>query len=207
MCASMVGKDESETKDTIALLVAATAVSIPAIAPLLALAQAMLGVGISLRVDRFKELLAYIGKNIGVFSEEVLNDQSFQDGFVYLLEQYLRERNEKRRQYMRGLLLGFARYPTKESFPLEKFVHTLSQLNYEDVDTLIAANLKTYTPEFRLDGSFQVYGNSRMSIDSITSLMHLGLLLQDHQPRMGPLYAPYVSVSYFGRQFLDYVSK
>lgn len=165
------------------------------------LSQAILGKGLELRKPRAVEWVEMIRDNQSVFTQAVLSDERFQDGFVVALEKYLVERNEEKRRIARNIFLGFAKASDKESFPLERFSHTLSQLNEIDIVVL---------RDTRIDEqgeNYQIYGNNANRTDNIYNLISLGLLLNTTGTRGGidPRNSPFVKLSPFGRELIEYL--
>ncbi len=165
------------------------------------LSQAILGKGLELRQTRAVEWVEMVRNNQPVFTQEVLSDERFQDGFVVALEKYLIERNEGKRKIARNIFLGFAKAEDKEKFPLERFTHTLSQLSEIDIEVLRDTKVEEYGQ------NYQIYGNNPNRIDNIYNLIGLGLLLNTTGTRGGydPKNSPFVNFSPFGREFIEYI--
>lgn len=165
------------------------------------LTKALVGNGLKLRQRRAIEWVELVRDNPEVFTEEVLRTETFQDGFVYCIEQYLAERNEEKRQYIKSVFLGYVAAGDHEEFPLERLLMTSQQLSNRDV-----ATLKDVDPD-RQDNNYQVYGTTDQSIDNIFNLIHLGLLNQLDGDRIhGDTYAPFVRITAFGKEFVAYVT-
>lgn len=165
------------------------------------LCKALFGAGMELRQKRALEWLEMVRDNPSIITNAVLSDEKFQDGFVYALEKYLIERNEEKRRIFRNIFLGFAKAEDKEKFPLEKFSHTLSQLSELDIETLKDVKLDEQGE------NYQTYGNNANRIENIYNLIGLGLLLNTTGSRLGwtPNNSPFVKLSFFGREFVEYI--
>lgn len=173
--------------------------------PLLGLAwglsKALFGAGLKLRQKRALEWVEMVRDNPSIFTETILADEKFQDGFAYALEKYLIERNEKKRKIFRNIFLGFTKADNIEKFSLEKFTHTLSQLSELDIEVLKDINLEGNGQ------NYQIYGTNTTKIDNIYNLINLGILLDTTGSRLGhnPEDSPFVKVSIFGKEFISYI--
>lgn len=163
------------------------------------LSMALYGSGLKLRQKKALEWVEMIKDNPYIFTQELLKNEIFQDGFACALEKYIIERNEKKRKYFRNIFLGFSISDDKQDFPLEKFIHTLSQSSEVDIEVLRDANV------IHEDKDYQIYGNKNYRISNIHNLINLGILGNDPSSRLGHLNAPFVWVSEFGKEFIKYI--
>lgn len=196
-------KDKIIVKD-VALAVAEEIVSkVPGLNLAYGLSKALFGAGLKLRQKRVLEWVEMVRDNPSIFTQQILSDDTFQDGFAVALEKYLVERNEEKRRVFRNIFLGFAEAEDKEKFPLEKFSHTLSQLTEMDIEVLGDVEVEEYGQ------NYQIYGNSSDKIDNIHSLIGLNLLLNTTGTRGGydPKNSPFVKLSPFGREFIKYLKE
>lgn len=189
----MNDKDAQIVRDSIDVIVS----NIPGLGIPWGLSKALYGAGLKLRQQRALEWVEMVRDNPLLFTREILNDESLQDGFVYSLEQYLIERNEEKRKYFRNIFLGFVQSNKKSEFELEKFFHTLSQLDEGDIYVLGYVDT-------RATGSYQVFDDSRC-IANVYSLVNAGILYLDPDTRIGPIGSPYTYTSDFGRRFIRYL--
>jgi len=167
------------------------------------LSKALYGKGLKLRQQRALEWVEMVRDNPEVFTEEMLRSESFQDGFVYCIEQYVAERNEEKRQYIKYIFLGYTRADDQEEFPLERLNAVLQQLSNRDIVVLKDAQNAC------ANGSCQIYGSTDKNIDNVFSLIHAGLLTQDITARFAAesgYNAPFVIISGFGDEFLKYMT-
>ncbi len=165
------------------------------------LSKVVLGAGLKLRQKRALEWVEMIRDNPAIFSDEVLSSESFQDGFVYALEHFLRERSEAKREALKKVFLGFAEETNKDAFPLEKYTSTLAQLTEGDIAVFKLLD------STRMDPNYQIDDPIGSLTQNLYSLMHAGLL---HDRSNGRVYitdkeAPFISVSDYGREFKDYL--
>lgn len=167
------------------------------------LSKALFGAGMKLREQRALEWVEMVRDNPSVFTKQVLEDESFQDGFVYALEKYLVERDEEKRRIARNIFLGFAQAEDKTKFPLEKFAHTLSQLGELDIEVLREVDVS------QTGQNYQIYGHNFNRIENIYNLIGLGLLLDVTGNRLGhnPEESPFVKPTFFCKEFVKYLTK
>ena len=163
------------------------------------LSKAYFGAAIKLREKKALEFVEMIRDNPDVFALDIIKTEVFQDGFVVMLEDYLKERSEEKRKVMRNIFLGFTNSDDKTIFPLEKYNHTLSQLNGLDIIVLKDTDIG------RTDRNYQIYGSDKKCIPNIFNLIHMGLLINTTGDRMGAIDVPFVAISDFGKEFIKYV--
>lgn len=185
--------DRQITKDSLDTVVSL----IPGLNIAWGLSKALYGAGLKLRQQRAMEWVEMVRDNPNMFTEELLRQEYFQDGFVYCLERYLTERNEEKRKYFKNIFLGFSKNNDKAEFELERFFHVLSQLDENAIRTLSRVDI--HTP-----GSYQIFDDTR-AIESIYGLVNAGILFLDLSSRYGPVNSPYVYTSNFGRRFILYL--
>lgn len=174
---------------------------IPGLSLAWGLSKALYGAGLRLRQKRALEWIEMVRDNPSIFTENVLNDDKFQDGFTYALEKYIVERNEEKRLIFRNIFLGFAEVENKEKFALEKFVHTLSQLSEIDIQVLKDVKVDEQGK------NYQIYGGNFNRIENIYNLIGQDLLLDITGDRVGhnAQNAPFVKASFFGKKFISYL--
>ncbi len=165
------------------------------------LSKVVLGAGLKLRQKRALEWVEMVRDNPDVFTEDVLRSEAFQDGFVYALEHFLRERSEAKRKAFKKIFLGFASSEDKDAFPLEKYTSTLAQLTAGDISVL-----RTLDGD-RKDPNYQVEDPGGAFTQNLYSLISAGIL---HDRTNGRVYvtdkeAPFISVSDYGREFKAYL--
>lgn len=175
--------------------------SVPGLNIAWGLTKALLGNGLQLRQGRALEWVEFVRENPGTFTEEIMATEQFQDGFVFCVEQYIAERNEEKRQYIKSVFMGFTTTGDQEEFPLERLLMTSQQLSNIDV-----ATLKDVDAE-RRDPNYQIYGATDQHVDNIYNLIHLGLLSEFGGNRIleAGFPAPFVRITAFGKEFISYV--
>ena len=196
----MQNKDKKIIIKSALVVVDQIASNIPGLNIVLGLSKALFGAGMELRQERVLEFVEMIQKNPNIFIKEILNDKSFQDGFVYSLEKYIRERNKEKRRVLCNIFLGFTKSENKDVYPLEKMIHTTTQLSELDIEVLKDVDM-TKT-DYK---NYQVYGNEDRNLESIFNLINLGILLNNTVSRLGPVNAPFVNISEFGRKYIEYL--
>ena len=196
----MENKDKKIIKKSALVVVDQIASNIPGLNIVLGLSKALFGAGMELRQERVLEFVEMIQKNPSIFIGEILNDKNFQDGFVYSLEKYIRERNKEKRKVLRNIFLGFTKSEYKEIYPLEKMAHTTTQLSESDIKVLKDVDVTKTN-----DKNYQIYGNDNKNLESIFNLINLGILLNDTGSRIGPVHAPFINISVFGSKYIAYL--
>lgn len=194
-------KNKQILKDS-ALIIADQIVSkIPALNIAWGLSRAILGASMKLRQQRALEWVEMVRDNPSFFSKQVISDESFQDGFVVAIEKYLIERNEEKRRIFKNIFLGFAKADNKIIFPLEKFIHTLSQLSEGDIDVVKDIKVDEKSQ------NYQIYGENNDKIENIYNLVDLGLLLNVTGDRVGhnSKNSPFVKPTFFCKEFVEYI--
>lgn len=200
--------DKDKTLVSESLVIAADAIvdaiaeSIPLINVPYKLSKALYGAGMKLRQQRVLEWVEMVRDNPRYFTQQILADESFQDGFVVALEKYLTERSKEKRAIFRNIFLGFTEATDKVIFPLEKFAHTLTQLSQTDVATLRDVDV-TKTE----DQNYQVYGGNSNRKENILNLVGLGILFDTTGSRIGHdnRHSPFVIISPFGVELIKYI--
>lgn len=190
-------KDRQLAKDSALALADGIASTIPPLALAWGLSKAYYGAALKVRQQKALEWVEMIRDNPSVFTEEILRDEKFQDGFVYALEKYLQERNEEKRKYYRNIFLGFAKSENKGKFELERYYHVLSILDEISIDTLRHVDIH------RQD-SYQLFDDARR-IQDIHALVNAGILYLDTRARYSEdnqIDLPFVYTSDFGRNFI-----
>ncbi len=199
----MNDKDKILVRDSTLVVVEAVvdeiAKNLPGINIAWGLSKAFYGAGMKLRQQKALEWVEMIRDHPKVFTKKLLEQEEFQDGFVIALEKYLTERNEEKRKYFHNIFLGYSASDEKQLFPLERYIHTLSQISVEDIKVLRDVDLA------RQDRNYQIYGNEGLRLANIYSLINLGILMNDPSSRLGPVNAPFVWISDFGREFVNYI--
>lgn len=190
-------KDKQLIKDSIDVVIS----TIPGLNLAWGLSKALYGAGLKLRQQKALEWVEMVRDNPGIFTSELLEQEEFQDGFVFALEKYLTERSEEKRKYLQNIFLGYAATKQRLTFQLEKFIHALSQLSSEDINVLRDADIS------RKDRNYQIYGNEAIKLTSIYNLISLGILFNDPSSRLGPVNAPFVWISEFGKEFIEYLKQ
>ncbi|MEK7059211.1 MAG: hypothetical protein AAB971_00415 [Patescibacteria group bacterium] len=177
------------------------------------MAVALFGPAIERRQGRARELIQYVHDNISEFTPEILGDEVFQDGFVLLMEKYIRERNDDKRVILQKVLRGYIEAPNLLDYPLEEMTDLVSRIRMSDVAVLRnALQEETATNSSRAGGdpkSFML----REDPNAVSRLIYFGLLHED-RTTSGPQIREYddknflhVWVSPTGRAFAKYINQ
>lgn len=183
------------------------------------MAVALFGPAIERRQGRARELIQYVHDNISEFTPEILGDEVFQDGFVLIMEKYIRERNDDKRVILQKVLRGYIEAPNLLDYPLEEMTDLVSRIRMSDVAILRKAlqeeaRSSKFRPSedavpFSPNASFML----REDPNAVSRLIYFGLLHED-RTASGPQVREYddknflrVWVSPTGRAFAEYINK
>ena len=101
-----------------------------------ALVKALSGNALELRQQRVLEFIEAIQNDPKTFSEDVVQSEAFQDGFVFALTEHIKIRNFLKRRIALKMFNEFAKKDDKVEYPLERFYDTLSKLSTAGIKTL-----------------------------------------------------------------------
>ena len=202
-------KDKILLKNTLLAIADQIVSSIPGLNLPWILSKALFGAGLELRQKRALEWVEMIRDNLSILTKSILQDEQFQDGFVFMLEGYLRERSEEKRKIAKKIFLDFAISKDKNSFTLERFNHILTQLSEQDIKVMRDIDWRRfvgYSSPNLIEKNYHIYGDTTKNIESIYSLINLGILIDQTGNRIGgPRAAPFVSLSLFGVEFRKFI--
>lgn len=184
------------------------------------MAVAYFGPAIERRQDKALELIDYIKNNISIFTPEILSSEVFQDGFVLLMEKYIRERNNDKRLILQNILRGYIEAPDLLDYPLEEMADLVARIRTSDVGVLRKALLEEQRLRSRLDrlnSAFAYVGVSSFELkedpNAVSRLVYFGLLHEDRE-KNGPRIREYdeknflyVWISPTGREFASYIDQ
>ncbi len=89
---------------------------------------------VKVKEKRSNEFFKHIATNVDKFTGKTLQNEQVQEAFIFSFQQYLNERNDKKREAILGILLGFIDSQDKENFELEKISNILSIVSVEDIE-------------------------------------------------------------------------
>ena len=185
-------------KDSALVIADQIASALPGLNIAWGLSKALYGAGLKLREQRALEWVEMVRDNPSAFTKSILQDAKFQDGFVYALERYIREKNENKRIAMRAIFLGFAQSSNQDRFELERMYHVLSILSLEDMRAL--KDVDVTRADFH-----QVYEQTADKNENVYNLVNAGILMSDYSSRIGPIAAPFIKVTEFGKDFIKFL--
>jgi hypothetical protein len=152
-----------------------------------------------------------------------LTDEVFQDGFILLMEKYIRERNDGKRLILQKILRGYIEAPSLLDYPLEEMTDLLGRIRMSDVGVLRKALQEEARLEARMDRlkpverAFTYVGLASFELkkdpNAVSRLIYFGLLHEDRE-KNGPRVKEYdeknflyVWVSPTGREFASYIDQ
>ena len=188
-------------KNTSLVAVEAVAASV---SPYLLLAfnfsKSMYGIGLQLRHQKVLEWVEMVRDNPDLFTEKVLESQSFQDGFVYALEEYIKERSDAKRQYYQNIFKNFAQSNERDEFELERFYNSVVLLGNSGAEALKSVQRNN-------SGPYQVYDDED-NIEGVYNLIQTGVLVFDTTARFSGegFTAPFVRTTHYGARFIKYLN-
>jgi hypothetical protein len=191
-------KDKQILKDSALVVADQIASTLPGLNIAWGLSKALYGAGLKLREQRALEWVEMVRDNPSAFTESILQDVQFQDGFVYALERYIREKNENKRTAMKEIFLDFALSSNQDRFELERMYHVISILNLKDIAVLKDVNVTR-------DDFHQVYEQTADRNENVYNLVNAGILMSDYSSRIGPIAAPFIKVTEFGKDFIKFL--
>jgi hypothetical protein len=191
----MEGKDKQLAADSVIVIADAIVANLPPLNIAWNLSKAFFGASLKFRQNRALEWVEMIRDKPEIFSYEILNNEEFQDGFVFLFEKYLTERRHKRREYLRNIFLCFAVAENKAEFELERFADCLSRLNETDMEVLGYVDTKTVS-------HYQITDNDHLA-PNVYNLINAGILRP--ATTWDDNATPYVYTTPFGRDFIKYL--
>lgn len=199
--------------------------NIPGINIAWGMSKALYGAGLELRKQRALEWVEMVRDNTDIFTEQIFKQEEFQDGFVFSLEKYIRERNSKKRDVVKKIFLGYATVTDKEKFELERMTNILSTISISAIELLailkplslkknsgmLSELLLQYLVADANDNrdKYAEYKHVRdMWTDAETDLISVGLLRSYNIARMGGKdYVSYYDydLSKIGTEFIKYI--
>lgn len=194
----MKEKDKQIAKDSAIVIAEGIVSAVPGLNIAWGLSKALLGAGMKLRQEKALEWVEMVKDNPSIFTEKILQDKHFQDGFVFGLEKYIRERSEEKRRIMKDTFLGFTEDKDKELFELEKMYHVLNILDVDDL--LVLRDIDIDRDDFH-----QIYKEKPDKNENIHNLINVGILIPDYSSRLGSIASPYVNVTDFGKIFIKFI--
>jgi len=183
----------------------------PLLGGIIDVAGSLFNSALARRASRIEQLADYIVADETVFTDKKLADPQFQDGVVYLIEKYIRERNDAKLVIMRNILNGFAMSTSFSDFPLEELLDLVSRVRFNDIELfrriLIQARQQQELQTSMKNHSFKVMVNPY----NVSRLIYFGLLQEDRTKNgatireAGDTGFLFVWVSALGWQFESYV--
>lgn len=194
-----------------ALVATAGAIN-PILGGIIGVAAALFGPALIRRGGRVDDILKEIKDRADLFTPELLADEQFQDGLIFFIEQYIRERNEDKLIIMRQIFAGFAQAGDLNNFPLEEMTDLVSRLRFADIKLFKAAIVqdKQHQEEMVTRATDNAFKFNEHPFN-VSRLVYFGLLMEDRSkngPSIREANDPgflHVWISPLGRQFATYL--
>ena len=191
--------------------VAAAGAINPVLAAVIGVAAALFGPAIVRRVGRVDNIVQQIKDRPDIFTPALLSNEQFQDGLIFFIEQYIRERNEDKLVIMKRIFAGFGQAPNLNEFPLEEMTDLVSRLRFEDIklfkSAIIHDNQHQELTMPEKDRAF-IFNEHPFNV---SRLVYFGLLMEDRTKNGSAIREAsdpgflYIWISPLGRQFADYI--
>ncbi len=183
----------------------------PILGGIIGVAAALFGPAIVRRVGRVDDIIQQIKDSPSIFTPTLLSNEQFQDGLIFFIEQYIRERNEDKLVIMRSIFAGFGQAPNLSEFPLEEMTDLVSRLRFGDIKLLKLAmtqdkqHQEQSAPE--KDRAFKFNEHPF----NVSRLVYFGLLMEDRTKNGSAIREAddpgflFIWISPLGRQFAKYL--
>lgn len=104
----------------------------------LMLAYWFFGVVMQYKQDDVNNFVKIMQENPWVFTKEIIETVEFQDGFIVILESYIKQRNEEKKKYIKDIFLWFAQLSEheKEEIELERILWAISIISIQGIRLL-----------------------------------------------------------------------
>ena len=85
--------------------------------------------------DDVNNFVKIIQDNPWIFTKDIIETKEFQNGFVIILEQYIKERNKTKKEIIKNIFLWFTKLSEKEKekFELEKLLDITSKITNDEI--------------------------------------------------------------------------
>jgi len=149
-------------------------------------AKGFFGVLFDYQQEKINWFVEYLNKNKGVFVNDILKTDEFQEGFVITFENYIKQRGEKRRKIIEQIFLDFTREVDKDSFELERLYRTTELISLDLIKFLGFINSKVW-PTLISD----IHDNSAHKI-KLTELLGDFFRIDDNHQKFAIYYQNYI---------------
>lgn len=222
----MSEKDTQIIKTSALVLADQIASSLPGLSIAWGLSKALHGAGLELRKQRALEWVEMVRDNPDIFYKDFLESEDFQDAFVYSFEKYISERNNKKRELIKKIFLGYSDSKDRENFELERMINTLSIISFSGIKLLeilkkvsdlsiknakqLSDSLLEYLIKDSNDNPDKYKTSPGSNVREIwaeaeTDLINIGLLRTYNIPKLGgSKYHDYDFTTY-GKNFIEYI--
>lgn len=149
----------------------------PEFIPYWVLVQGLFLSALDIQKEKTIEFAKFIKNNSGKFTKKIVNSNEFKDGFVYTFEQYLKQRNFKKRLLIQKIFLGYATSKDKQSFEFERMYDVINKLSVSQIEIL--------KEKFSKGKRITFWGNQKGAEEyhhgDLKYMEYLGLLILDRK--------------------------
>lgn len=97
----------------------------------------LFGYYMALKQEEVNSFVQDLMKHPEVYRKEIIESKEFRDGFIIVFENYLKARTEEKKQFIKNILLGFAKSNNKKKFELERLQDTILKISSESIEVLL----------------------------------------------------------------------
>jgi len=191
----------------------------PELTPHWILVKGFYGALFDIREERINELVKFFQKNKKVFIKEIVETEEFKEIFVITFENYLKQRNEKKRKIIQNIFLGFSKIINEghNPFEIERMYDLLNKMSIIDIKTL-----KEIEKEETVEVKYENGEPLNDDYNTFRYLEYLGLLdrtsRKEVETKVNAMFdsstaksslseIDFFSLSYFGECFIKFIKE
>ena len=103
----------------------------------------LFGYYMALKQEEVNSFVQDLMEHPETYRKEIIESKEFRDGFVIIFESYLKARTEEKKQFIKNILLGFAKSNDKKKFELERLQDTILKISSESIEVLLFIKKET----------------------------------------------------------------
>lgn len=101
------------------------------------LAIGLHGIYMACNQEEVNEIIEFIKSNPEKFNEKIVNSKEFKKAFLLFMEQYMKERIEKKKKILKNIILGSCVIEDKNNYDLERLNDCLIRITVPSLDFLV----------------------------------------------------------------------
>ncbi len=95
------------------------------------------GIYMACNQEEVNEIVEFIKSNPEKFNETIVNSKEFKKAFLLFMEQYMKERLEKKKGILKNIILGYCVIENKNKYDLERLNDSLVRITLPSLDFLL----------------------------------------------------------------------